>query len=50
MSEVELDVEFEYCLFDKYNYTINMARKQWMKKIIQVQSETKAKLHTYHYR
>ena len=47
--ELELELELEHSLFDKYNYTTCMAKNTWLDKLYKYSRETKAKVQEYRY-
>ena len=49
MVRVEVEVEVEHSLFDKYKYTTYMARNTWLEKLYKYSRETKAKVQEYRY-
>ena len=48
-ESVEVEVEVEHSLFDKYKYTTYMARNTWLEKLYKYSRETKAKIQEYRY-
>ena len=46
---LELELELEHSLFDKYKYTTCMAKNTWLEKLYKYSRETKAKVQEYRY-